>query len=90
MADANIPHSGVGSSQGSGLKRSLPACVGSALGQSGRELSVDLERIRTDIYSEALTQQPFSPREVDALRALAACQKYEALGDDNRSERKRR
>jgi 4'-phosphopantetheinyl transferase len=45
----------------------------------GRELGVDLERIRTDIDCDALAEKFFSPREVEVLRALAANQKYEAF-----------
>ncbi len=45
----------------------------------GRELGVDLERIRPEFAGEPVAQRFFSPREVAALRALSDERRHEAF-----------
>jgi medium-chain acyl-[acyl-carrier-protein] hydrolase len=45
----------------------------------GRELGVDLERVRADFDGEQLAQRFFSPREAAGLRSLPAAQRREAF-----------
>ena len=46
---------------------------------AGREVGVDLERVRVDFACERIAEQFFSPREITALRALPAALRREAL-----------
>jgi 4'-phosphopantetheinyl transferase len=45
----------------------------------GRELGIDVERMRTEVIEQQIAERFFSPCEVAALRALPACRQVEAF-----------
>jgi 4'-phosphopantetheinyl transferase len=67
--------------EGGGLRFNLAHSHGLALFavSRGRELGVDLERIRPEFAGEPVAQRFFSPREVAALRALSGERRHEAF-----------
>lgn len=67
--------------EGSGLRFSISHSCDFALFAvaRGREVGVDIERVRADVDIEKITRRFFSPREIEALRALPQDRRVEAF-----------